>query len=226
MTLERPYISLGAPRGTAITSLDKYIDLKRKTLRHSASAREFRVDDHEAEIASLQREQSRLCEELNAERRRSESLKATSARVLALATRRRNEKLDQIKRFLEAEPDSNQTIKRALSLIQEIQEGAPGSGASVPNQSELAQKLKEAELANEKEAKLNRALHRQLDHVTEERNQNEGELAAAQEKLDEIVKGRQQMKDKLIALRDHRLKKEGQWKERCAALQAELDAQK
>ena len=221
---ERPFISLGSPRGAALTSLDKYIELKKQEKRSSVLVQQFPVDDQNDQIAALQREQSRLCEELTAERRRSESLKATFSRAVTLAAAQQKEKLNAIKRVLQNAQKKSAVTQKALKYILSLENKENAEVPDAPKLSELTQQAKEAELSNEKEQRLNRALKKKLVQVRDEKQAMAQEVETAQQNLDQIVEARRELKEKCKTFVQNVRRKEAQWKERYAALEAELDA--
>ena len=221
---ERPFISLGSPRGAALTSLDKYIEMKKQETRASVLVQQFPVDDQNDQIAALQKEQSRLCEELTAERRRSESLKATFSRAATLAASQQREKLLAIKGVLQNAQKKSSATQKALKFILSLENEENAEIPDAPKLSELTQQAKEAELSNEKEQRLNRALKKKLIQVREEKQAMEQEVATAQQNLEQIVEARRELKEKCKTFVQNVRRKESQWKERYAALEAELDA--
>ena len=221
---ERPFISLGSPRGAALTSLDKYIELKKQEKRSSVLVQQFPVDDQNDQIAALQREQSRLCEELTAERRRSESLKATFSRAVTLAAAQQKEKLNAIKRVLQNAQKKSAVTQKALKYILSLENKENAEVPDAPKLSELTQQAKEAELSNEKEQRLNRALKKKLVQVRDEKQAMAQEVETAQQNLDQIVEARRELTEKCKTFVQNVRRKEAQWKERYAALEAELDA--
>jgi chromosome segregation ATPase len=225
MSSLRPFIALGAPRGTARTSLDKFIDLRRQEGRLVPIVREFPVDDLEEQIAALQREQSRLCEELSAERRRSESLKLTYNRALALSASQEKEKLQTIRRLLQSDPEKSRIVRQAIKFLADA-DGSEGSNVpELPNLAELSQQTKEAELALEKENKVARALARRLEQVKQETADIETEIAQCEQQLADAIASRRAMKEKCKTFTAHVKKREARWKEAYAARQEELAAQ-
>lgn len=224
MKVERPFIALGSPRGIALTSLDKYIEQKKQEMSTSTIPQEFPVNDKDVQIASLQKEQSRLCEELNAERRRSENLKTTFSRALALASSQQKDKLSSIKRILLNAPQKSQVIQLALKYIQDIETQDSSVVPDAPKLSELTQVAKEAELSGEKEAKLNRALKKKYAQVKEEKDDVKKEVEIAKQNLEKVTEDRRALKEKCKSFVENVRKREAQWKERYAALQAELEA--
>lgn len=224
MKVERPFIALGSPRGIALTSLDKYIEKKKQEMATSALPQEFPVNDKDEQIASLQKEQSRLCDELNSERRRSENMKTTFSRALSLASTQQKEKLASVKRILLNAPEKNNVILLALKYIQDIETQDNSVVPDAPKLSELTQVAKEAELSGEKEEKLNRALKKKLAQVKEEKEDVEKELEIAKQNLEKVSEDRRNLKEKCKSFVENVRKREAQWKERYAALQAELEA--
>jgi hypothetical protein len=225
MSAVRPFIALGAPRGTARTSLDKFIDLKRQEDRLVPIVREFPVDNLSEQIAALQREQSRLCEELSAERRRSESLKLTYNRALALSASQEKEKLQVIRRLLQTDPDKSRTVRQAITFLSDADGNDGWNAPEVPNLAELSQRTKEAELALEKENKIARALARKLEQITQEMADIEAEVAHCEQQLTDVIASRRAMKEKCRTLLASMKKREARWKETYAARQEELAAQ-
>ncbi|OHT15471.1 hypothetical protein TRFO_14097 [Tritrichomonas foetus] len=221
---EKPFISLGSPRGIALSSLDKYIEQSKQEKRTSIIAPDFQAADQSDTISNLQREQSRLCEELNAERRRSESLKSTYSRALSLSTSQMKNKLDAIKRILQSSPKKTAAINRALKYIESLESNDPNS-QDTPNPSELEQQVKEAELSSEKETRLNKALKKKIQQMSEQREDLNKQIEEAQKSLDDILADKKSRKDKLKAFIAEFKKREAQWKEKYQALEAELEAQ-
>jgi predicted nucleic acid-binding Zn-ribbon protein len=224
MNVERTYISLGAPRGIALTSLDKYLEQGKQGKRAVPALPRFPADDQADLIANLQKEQSRLCEELNAERRRNESMKATFGRAVALASNELNGTLETVKQILQAEPQRTPVIRHAIKYISGIQEMGDQKEANT-NPSDFAQMTKEAEILSEKELKLNEALKKKLESVQDEVTDLEKEIVQAKKNLAEITESRKAMKEKCRTFIEQIKKRESQWKEKHAALEAELEAQ-
>lgn len=220
----KSFISLGSPHGVALTNLDKYIEQRKQEKRASVLTTDFQGDDQEDQISALQKEQSRLCEELNAERRRSESLKSTYSRALNLSSSQQKEKLQSIRRILQNVPKKSAAIQKALNYINQIEndesDQPKGSQAS-----QLAQQAKEAELSGEKENRLARAIAKKMEQVKSEKEELEQQIDEAQKQLDHIIESRQNRKNKIREFFDEYKKRQATMKERIEALEAELEAQ-
>jgi predicted nucleic acid-binding Zn-ribbon protein len=224
MKVERTYISLGAPRGIALTCLDRYVEQKRQGRQTAPSLPKFPADDQRELIAHLQKEQSRLCEELNAERRRNESMKSTYGRASALAAGELNRVLESVKQILQSELERSPVVRHALKCLTGIQEAGDAKETG-RNPSDLTQMTKEAEILNEREVKLNQALKKKLEKVQEEIADLEKEIIQAKKNLEEVSESRKVIKEKCRSFIEQVKKRESQWKEKYAALEAELEAQ-
>ncbi|KAK8885895.1 hypothetical protein M9Y10_041352 [Tritrichomonas musculus] len=220
---EKPFISLGSPRGIALSSLDKYIEQTKQEKRSSIITPDFQADDQNDTISNLQREQSRLCEELNAERRRSESLKLTYSRALSLSSTQLKSKLSSITRILQTSTKKSSAIVNALKYIEQLESNDPNS-SNTPNPSELEQQVKEAELSSEKETKLNKAIKKRLQQMSEQREELNKQIEEAKAQLEEITNQKRQKKENLKAFIEQFKRHEANWKEKYQALEAELEA--
>lgn len=220
---EKPFISLGSPRGIALSSLDKYIEQTKQEKRSSIITPDFQAEDQNDTISNLQREQSRLCEELNAERRRSESLKLTYTRALSLSSTQLKSKLSSITRILQTSPKKTAAITNALKYIEQLESNDPNS-PNTPNPSELEQQVKEAELSSEKETKLNKNLKNRLQQMAERKEELNKQISEAQAQLEELTNQKRDKKEKLKAFIEQFKRHEANWKERYQALEAELEA--
>ena len=221
---EKPFISLGSPRGIALSSLDKYIELSKQEKRTSIISPDFQNVDQSDMISNLQREQSRLCEELNAERRRSESLKSTYTRALSLSSSQMKNKLESIKQILANASQKTTAITKALNYIKQLEESNLNS-PNTPNPNELEQQVKEAELSSEKETKLNKALKKKLQQFNDEKTELTQQIEDAQKKLEQTLQAKKQLKEKLKSFIATSKQREAQYKEKYQALEAELEAQ-
>jgi septal ring factor EnvC (AmiA/AmiB activator) len=151
-------------------------------------------------------------------------MKATFSRASALAARELEEKLNLIKQILRSEPEKTPVIKRALKYIENFEAEAatvhPGADLS-----ELTQIAKDAEIANEKELRLNRALKKRLEKVETEVKDLEAEISQAEKNLGEVTESRKAMKEKYRTFGEQIKRRESQWKEKYSALKEEVDAQ-
>ena len=220
---EKPFISLGSPRGIALSSLDKYIEQSKQGKRASVITPDFRAEDQNDQVSNLQREQSRLCEELNSERRRSESLKSTYSRALSLSSSQMKNKLHSIKRILQSSSKQSAAISEALQYIDQLEKNDPNS-TQAPNASELEQQMKEAELLSEKEAKFNKAIKNKLQQMTERKEELNQQIAEAQQQLEAILNQKRENKEKVKAFIEKFKRHEASWKEKYQALEAEYEA--
>ena len=220
---EKPFISLGSPRGIALSSLDKYIEQTKQEKRSSIITPDFQADDQNDAISNLQREQSRLCEELNAERRRSESLKLTYSRALSLSSAQLKSKLNSISRILQTSTKKSTAVINALKYIEQLESNDPNS-ANTPNPSELEQQVKEAELSSEKEAKLNKAIKKRLQQMSEQKDDLNKQIEEAKSQLEQITNQKREKKESLKAFVEQFKRHEANWKEKYQALEAELEA--
>jgi chromosome segregation ATPase len=151
-------------------------------------------------------------------------LKATFARATALAARDLDEKLEAVRRILQAESQPTPSMRHALRYIDGIQTETK-SGRPPATLSELAQIAKEAEVLNEKEVRLNKALEKKLEKAQSEVDDLENEIEQARKNLSDVTESRLAMREKSKTFVEQVKRRETQWKERYAALEAELEAQ-
>lgn len=220
---DKPFLSIGTNRNVALTSLDKYLGSSPRTddLTNQNSSPNIQTNDADT-ILSLQREQNRLLEELDAERRRSESLKETYTKSLAKTASEQREKLIILKHILESESD-NSYIKESLKLIGNIEEDQENTpNVETPRVNELAQKAKEAELRVEKQRDQNqklkevyRAQRDEIAQLTQDLEDINAQIEAAQNSM-------QELREKSNSIKESAKKKQQAWKERIAQLEAQL----
>lgn len=223
---DKPFLSVGSPRGVALTSLDKYLSASQNNDENATQNSTIQVQNTEDSIetiSSLQREQSRLSEELNAERRRSESLKATFSKSLSKAASEQREKLLILKQILESEPDNPYT-KEALKYIGDIEpenDDQP-SNVETPRINELAKRAKEVELNVENQRKQNQKLKETYKEQKEEINKLQQDLEDLNSQIEAVNNSMQELREKSKSIKESAKKKQIAWKERIAQLEAQV----
>lgn len=223
---DKPFLSIGTPRGVALTSLDKYLSSPQnndENATQNATSQIQNNEDPSETILSLQREQDRLTEELNTERRRSESLKATFSKSLAQTAAEQREKLLVLKQILEAEPD-NAYIKEALKYIGDIEQDNSNQPTDIetPRINELAKRAKEVELNVENQRKQNQKLKETYKEQKEEINKLKQDLDDLNSQIEAINNSMQELREKSKSIKESALKKKTAWKERIAQLEAQV----
>ena len=219
----KSFISIGPSRGVTLTSLNSYDSENQKIddFQLNSSLNMSTNDDDAETIASLQREQSRLTEELDAERRRSESLKSTFTKSLSQATAFQREKLLVLKGILESEPD-NSFAKEALKHIGNIEEKEKNAPVNTPKINELARRAKEVEKMVEKQHLQNQKLKETARAARDEIAQMRQQLEDINAQIEEAVNSHHELKQKSKSISATAKKRDATWKERVAQLEAQL----
>ena len=220
------FFPIGAPRGVTLTSLDNYAgdaspEARQSLLKTDASEQ---TNDQSETIASLQKEQQRLSEELAAERRRSESLKATFTASLAQEASQQRKKLLRLRTILEGEGD-NPAVKEALKFIGHLDEDDPSQPREAPQMRELAEQAKSAEETVARQHEENQKLKTKIRAIMAERDELIQQLEDLNSQIEATAESRHTIKTKLKTLAANYKKKEADWKERVAELEAQIESQ-
>lgn len=219
------FFSVGTPRGVTLTSLDKYLD--ETTTEQGASLLEKGdqvVDEQSDIIASLQKEQSRLTEELNTERKRSESLKATFTTSLSQEASLQKKKLANLRNIL-VQDGENPAVIEALKFIGEI-ETDDKQVVETPRVNDLAEKAKHAEENVAQQHEQNQNLKKKIRALMTERDNLVAELEDLNSQIEATAESRHQIKQKLKGMAATYKQKDADWKERVAKLEAEIEEQR
>lgn len=217
------FISMGTPRGVTLTSLDKYLD---ETIENGTSLlqKEATSDEQSDIIASLQKEQLRLTEELNTERKRSESLKATFTSSLSQEASVQKKKLANLRNIL-IQDGQNPVIIEALRFIGDI-ETDNRQDLELPKVNDLAAKAKTAEQNVAKKHEENQNLKNTIRGLMAERDNLTAELEELNSQIEATAESRHQIKQKLKGMAATYKQKDADWKERVTKLEAEIEAQR
>lgn len=212
------FFSIGTPRGVALTSLNKYSTQAGSNNKFSNN--ETDKDDSDDIIASLKREKARLVEELSAEKRRSESLKQTFSKSLAVASAQQKSKLACLRDLLQ--PDSeNPAVKEALKYIGDVKNDTTII-PDTPRVNELAKQAQDAENSVEKLRQKNQKDKKKLKELMNECDELRQQLDEINTSAEQYAESMHELKDKFINMKATLKKRDAQYKERIAALEAEL----
>jgi septal ring factor EnvC (AmiA/AmiB activator) len=208
------------PRILALTSLDNYFaDPPADPQDSPTPANSAIAGDPTETIASLQREQQRLTEELASERHRSESLKATFTKSLSDAMDQQRQQTAKLRAILET--DSSSAAAQAVALLGEAPPSARVQDS--PRTAELVRQVKSAQenvAAQKAENEKLKEQVRAMIAARDERTQYCGELKG---QIEEATARRKELKEKLRSMATQYKAKEAEWKEKIAALDAELE---
>lgn len=220
---EKPYISLGSAKVFAITSLDKYIEQKKLTKPSPLLPPETPADNPEASIAALQKEQSMLCEELNAERRRGEGLKSTFARAQTLAKSQLQTKLNSIAELLMKVDNPQDNVKIALNYIRDTinaeNSHQPGElrSVSVPTEDEAkSSQTNQLKRENDKINKELKKMQAEKENLLKQLEQLNSQIETASASKKEYV-------EKLKTLYETFKKRDAAWKEKIKKMKGNAD---
>lgn len=219
---ERPFISLGNPRGIATTSLNKYIQ-QRKQVKPTPLLPPKSPSDNPAEtIAALQNEQSILCEELNAERRRNENLNATFKRAQSLSQSQYLEKLNALDTELRKSENSSKYIKEALNLILNIidQESQFQPGKLKANTASPIQNRDDEN--DSKFAKENAKIDAEIQRLTQDKETKQKTLEDLELQIEKMEASRQELVAKSKHYYETYKKRDTAWKEKVAKMKEQI----
>ena len=219
---EKPFISLDSPRGIALTSLDKYIE-QRKQIKPTPILPPVSPNDNPKEtIASLQKEQSVLCEELNAERRRNENLGSTFKRAQSLSSSQYIEKLNNIASQLHKVQNPSSTIKEALNMINQIisaeQQFIPGTLRS----QSMIKSPNHNDSSREKYQKENEKIEKEINRVQSEKDQLQAKLEELQAEIEKNHASKKALVEKLRYYYDTFKKRDAAWKEKAKKMHEQI----
>lgn len=219
----RPFISLGSTNGFSVTSYDKYIEDIEFDQQASVQAPPFDGESFKMRVENLQQEQSKLCEELNAQRRRSECLNATFSRATKLASTQHAEYLNTALSMLQNIDKPTQGVIKGIKYIKEI-ERLKSSPQSPPRVTDIAQHAKDAEISADRASKELKQVKGQLAQVNSQIETLKSQIEEAQANLETVTNQRQEAKEKLHNFVEGFKKKEAYWKDKVATLEEQLNA--
>ena len=220
------FFPITGPRGVTLTSLDNYTGDVSQEPRQSLLKTDTTEpnNDQSETIASLQKEQQRLSEELAAERRRSESLKATFTASLSQEASEQRKRLLRLRNILEADSD-NPAVKEALRFIGNVEVDDKTQPRAAPHFQELAEQAKSAEETVARQHEENQKLKSKIREVMAERDGLIQQLEDLNAQIEATAESRHEIKTKLKTLAANYKKKEADWKERVATLEAQIESQ-
>lgn len=220
------FFPITGPRGVTLTSLDNYTGDVSQEPRQSLLKTDTTEpnNDQSETIASLQKEQQRLSEELAAERRRSESLKATFTASLAQEASEQRKRLLRLRKILEVDSD-NPAVKEALRFIGNVEVDDKTQPRAAPHFQELAEQAKSAEETVARQHEENQKLKSKIREVMAERDGLIQQLEDLNAQIEATAESRHEIKAKLKTLAANYKKKEADWKERVATLEAQIESQ-
>lgn len=191
----------------------------------SRTSKRFATEEDKETINSLQREQERLAEELATEKKRSENLKELYTKDLNFTTAMQRDIFTKLRLILSKRGGKDPHVLEALRLIgeYEMQEGA--FIPDTPRVTELANQAKEADVNSEKLERDVKALKRSYKQNHSEIETLKQQVSEAEENLQSLKESRQEIKEKLQAFVEKCKKREASWKDKVAALEAQLEAQ-
>ena len=215
------FISLGSSQGVAITSLDKYIQL-RKLIKPDPILPPPSIDQSTSQkIANIQREQSKLCEDLNSERRRIETLKSTFLRAQCLSSSQFQTKLDQISNILLK--SDNQTAKDVLSRIQSIKDEDNNHTPGTPRLTVNTSRINAIESQIEQAKMKNKSLEMDLEQATQTNIELKQKLEDMNQQISKLSATKKELKEKFKFVVATFKKRDASLKERVNELQSKLD---
>lgn len=219
---EPTYVPIGDPRNVAMTSLDKYI-MKRKELKPTPLLPPDSPNDNPSEtIAQLQKDQSVLCEELNSERRRSESLKSTFARAQSLSSSQLNQKLSNIQKELSLVISPSGAVTEALTFITNVidQESqfTPGTlrASTLQQKGQISANTAKLQKENEK-------LLKELKKMTSEKEELQKRLEELNADIESISASKKELVEKYKYFYETFKKRDQQWKEKIERMQERIE---
>ena len=220
---EKPFISLGSPRGIALTSLDKYIQQRKQIKPTPILPPESPNDNPKETIAALQKEQSVLCEELNAERRRNENLSATFKRAQSLSSSQYIEKLTNISNALLKVEKPSQIVTEAIEMVNKIilseQDFVPGtlrSQSSVHPQARSDESRQKLQRENEK-------LEREINRIQSEKDKLQERLEEIQSEIETTNASKKALVEKLRYYYETFKKRDAAWKEKTKKMREQIE---
>ncbi|EAY08414.1 hypothetical protein TVAG_354730 [Trichomonas vaginalis G3] len=219
---DRTFISLGNPRGLAMTSLNKYI-AQRKQIKPTPLLPPKSPSDNPAEtIAQLQNEQSILCEELNAERRRNENLSATFKCAQSLSQSQYLEKLNAISTELSKSEDTSKYVKEALNIILNIidqethfQPGKLKAASGTPIQSHDDENDSKFKKENEK-------IDSEIQRLTQDKEAKQKQLEELELQIEKMEASRQELVAKSKHYYETYKKRDAAWKEKVQKMKEQI----
>ena len=200
---------------------------KAKTVEKKATLKTKKgISDEDREtINSLRREQERLNEELKAERKKSEQMKTLYSTDLNYYANVQKTAFTNLQVALSKLRSKDPQILEVQRLLGEYLENDSPFVPDTPRVTELANEAKEAELANDKAKRDNRQLKISYKQLCDELEGMRQQISEAEEKFEQLKSSRKEVKEKLHSLIDKAKRREGAWKEKIAALEAQIDAQ-
>ena len=220
---EKPFISLGSPRGIALTSLDKYIQQRKQIQPTPILPPESPNDNPKETIATLQKEQSVLCEELNAERRRNENLGTTFKRAQSLSSSQYIEKLTNISNSLKKVENKSQTVSEALNMIDQIilseQQFVPGT---LRSSSMISQNPKSNE-NREKYMKENEKIEKEINKIQKQKDELQAKLEELQAEIETTHASKKALVEKLRYYYETFKKRDAAWKEKARKMREQIE---
>lgn len=219
---ERPFVTLGTSQSIATTSLDKYIQQRKQIKPTPLLPPESPIDNPKETIAKLQKEQSVLCEELNAERRRNENLSATFKRAQTLSTSQFIEKLNNITKILQGADKENKAVNETLSMISQIideeSKFEPGTLRAAAN----TQTLSPSKEKEQKYLKENERIEKEIARLQNEKDELQKKLEEINAETEKTQASKKDLVEKLKYYYETFKKRDAAWKEKAKKMQEQI----
>ena len=215
-------ISLREARGFSVSSIDNFLEQQRQE-KNPLSIPESPIPDDQTEtINSLQREKTRLKEELENERKHNESLKTTLIRSLSLSQSQQTEFLMKLRELLQ--PARKQpAIQHALQIIGEFENQEGENTPETPRFSELSKKVQESDELMKQLKQEGATLKKQLRAKTKQKDELQSQLEDLNTQIDALIASKKKIDQNLKSMRAKFQKRNETWKAKVAELEAELE---
>jgi len=183
-------------------------------------------DENEEEtLQTLNREQERLMEEFETEKRQCDNLKKLFSHDLNNTASLQKSSLASLKTVLQKSKGKDEHIMEAIRLLEEYEGQDSAFIPDTPRVSELASDAKDAEIQSKKLKKESSNLKKTLAQVGAENDELKKVISEAETQIKALTESKAELKTKLKDFVDNCKKRELSWKEKISALEAQLEAQ-